>query len=201
MRPKIWCCMSMAKAIRSECTLIHWYTDIEHCSSVCNHKLCFSISTVRYCTVLYHPRTFFDFSAALLPSVALFTYLKCTQSSAYQTVAEPGVHKTTTAMHNTYMVLRTSVKARCFRCSHFFLSSYACEAIQSVCQTLARIEHISSLQVVHSFEFTSYDFIMRYRNFHNKCTAFFCTVATFIGIPLSYAYRLGWLACLHAYPR
>lgn len=92
------------------------------------------------------------------------------------------------------MVLRTSVKARCFRCSHFFLSSYACEAIQSVCQTLARIGHISSLQVVHSFEFTSYDFIMRYRNFHNKCTAFFCTVATFIGIPLSYAYRL---ACLH----
>lgn len=90
--------------------------------------------------------------------------------------------------NNTYGALRTSVKARCFRCSNFFLSSYACEATQSVCQTLARIEHISSLQVVHSFEFTSYDFIMRYRNFHNKCTAFFCNVATFIG-----------MACLHAH--
>lgn len=82
------------------------------------------------------------------------------------------VRKTTT-LYNVRMVLRTPVKARYFRSCIFSVSSYAGKAIQSVCQTLARIGHISSLQVVHSFEFTSYDFIMRYRHFHNECTAFF----------------------------
>lgn len=39
-----------------------------HCNSVCNHKLCFSISAVRYCTVFSHP---FIYSDCLMRCVRL----------------------------------------------------------------------------------------------------------------------------------
>lgn len=134
------------------CQKLGWTKIAEaiHCNSVCNHKLCFSISAVRYCTVwkhlhIFRPASWVWVCVGLCLSQLVWV---CTVHSASQT------HATKSAL--------------CFRNNDFFFANaFECKSVR---QTLARIRHISSLQDIRLYLHPM--ILLRYRNFHNKCMIF-----------------------------